>query len=509
MPIPLPNLDDRAYADLVSEARALIPRYAPQWTDHNASDPGITLIELFAWLAEIINFRLNCIPEASEARFVELLGAVFQPASPVTVQLTVTATDLTVDSLVIPRGTPLTAQVPGRTTPLAFETLHDLQLTSAVPGGTLNARQAALLRDQPLGVSNGRPHQLVSLPRGQFVLFEEESGQPFPAFLGVVVGPEEWSYRSSLLQSTGSDRHFTVDVRLNALRFGDGNRGRIPPLGALITASYLSTLGREVNTSPSSVFDLDLTSVALPGPIIQALEQGASFSWSNLGVVQSGANPTTLEEARTGAITSLKTRWRGVTAADLEELALQQTQFQLDRAVCLPELDLTSEQPYAPAPGHVSIIIVPQSEEEMPRPDQETIDGVWAALDQHRLITCCHHVVGPGYTHLRVGARIVRSPRVEGERLGSDIQENLRAFFDPLRGGPEDQGWPFGRDVYASEVYQVIEQTSGVDHVDALGIYTREPEDEWTIVSERLNVPPNNLVHYVALADDLQIWAET
>jgi hypothetical protein len=48
-----------------------------------------------------------------------------------------------------------------------------------------------------------------------------------------------------------------------------------------------------------------------------------------------------------------------------------------------------------------------------------------------------------------------------------------------------------------------------VDHVDALGIYTREPEDEWTIVSERLNVPPNNLVHYVALADDLQIWAET
>jgi hypothetical protein len=72
---------------------------------------------------------------------------------------------------------------------------------------------------------------------------------------------------------------------------------------------------------------------------------------------------------------------------------------------------------------------------------------------------------------------------VEGERLGSDIQENLRAFFDPLRGGPEDQGWPFGRDVYASEVYQVIEQTSGVDHVEALGIYTREPEDEWTIVS--------------------------
>ena len=51
MPISLPNLDDRRWAELVDEGRALIPLYSRDWTNHNAADPGITLIELFAWIA--------------------------------------------------------------------------------------------------------------------------------------------------------------------------------------------------------------------------------------------------------------------------------------------------------------------------------------------------------------------------------------------------------------------------------------------------------------------------
>jgi hypothetical protein len=59
MPLPPLDLDTRTYADLVEEARSLIPRYAPQWTDYNASDPGITLLELFAWLVEQDIYRVN------------------------------------------------------------------------------------------------------------------------------------------------------------------------------------------------------------------------------------------------------------------------------------------------------------------------------------------------------------------------------------------------------------------------------------------------------------------
>jgi predicted phage baseplate assembly protein len=114
MPIPLPNLDDRTFADLTAETRALIPGYAPEWTDHNASDPGITLIELFAWLSEILIFRLNRVSRDSEARFFELLGAALSPAQPARVTLEVTASNLGGEALIIPRGTPFASLAPGQ-----------------------------------------------------------------------------------------------------------------------------------------------------------------------------------------------------------------------------------------------------------------------------------------------------------------------------------------------------------------------------------------------------------
>src|SRR5215831_11799631 len=74
MPIPLPNLDDRVYDDLMAEARTLIPALYPKWTNHNPSDPGIMLVELLAWLVEMLLYQLNEIPEASTAAFLELLN---------------------------------------------------------------------------------------------------------------------------------------------------------------------------------------------------------------------------------------------------------------------------------------------------------------------------------------------------------------------------------------------------------------------------------------------------
>jgi hypothetical protein len=74
MPITLPNLDDRTYADLVEEARALIPAYASGWTNFNASDPGMTLVELFAYVSEMLLYRLNRVPEANVRAFLKLLN---------------------------------------------------------------------------------------------------------------------------------------------------------------------------------------------------------------------------------------------------------------------------------------------------------------------------------------------------------------------------------------------------------------------------------------------------
>ena len=76
MSLPLPNLDDRTFADLVAEGRTLIPRHAPEWTNFNPADPGIALLELFAWLTEMTLYRLNQVPERNIRAFLQLIGVV-------------------------------------------------------------------------------------------------------------------------------------------------------------------------------------------------------------------------------------------------------------------------------------------------------------------------------------------------------------------------------------------------------------------------------------------------
>ena len=80
MPLPAPPLDHRRYQDLVSELIARIPVHTPEWTNFNASDPGITLIQLFAHLGESMIYRTNQIPDRNRMKFLELLGIGLQPA---------------------------------------------------------------------------------------------------------------------------------------------------------------------------------------------------------------------------------------------------------------------------------------------------------------------------------------------------------------------------------------------------------------------------------------------
>src|SRR5215218_1005111 len=82
MPIPNPILDDRSYQQLRDELVRRIPVYTPEWTDHNASDPGITLIELFAFLGENLLYRFNQIPEAAKLAFLRLLQIPLRAAEP-------------------------------------------------------------------------------------------------------------------------------------------------------------------------------------------------------------------------------------------------------------------------------------------------------------------------------------------------------------------------------------------------------------------------------------------
>src|SRR5215510_788734 len=81
MPLTIPTLDDRKYQDLLDEALARIPVHTPEWTNFNRSDPGVTLLELFAFLTENLLYRSNQVPERNRRKFLQLLGVPLQPAS--------------------------------------------------------------------------------------------------------------------------------------------------------------------------------------------------------------------------------------------------------------------------------------------------------------------------------------------------------------------------------------------------------------------------------------------
>ena len=80
MPITPPRLDDRGYEDLVEELLARVPAHTPEWRPQQASDPGRTLLELFAWLGDTLLYRANLIPERQRLAFLQLLGMPLQPA---------------------------------------------------------------------------------------------------------------------------------------------------------------------------------------------------------------------------------------------------------------------------------------------------------------------------------------------------------------------------------------------------------------------------------------------
>lgn len=109
MPLPAPILDDRSYQQLRDELIRRIPVYAPEWTDHNASDPGIALIELFAFLGENLLYRFNQIPDATKLAFLRLLRIPLRPATAARALVTLARTDTQGDAIAVPIGTRIMA----------------------------------------------------------------------------------------------------------------------------------------------------------------------------------------------------------------------------------------------------------------------------------------------------------------------------------------------------------------------------------------------------------------
>jgi predicted phage baseplate assembly protein len=105
MPLPIPNLDDRRFQDLVDEAKRRVMQRCPEWTDHNVSDPGVTLIETFAFMVDQLLYRLNRVPQAHYLRFLDLIGVQLFPPSAARCDTTFRLSAPQEHPVVIPAGT--------------------------------------------------------------------------------------------------------------------------------------------------------------------------------------------------------------------------------------------------------------------------------------------------------------------------------------------------------------------------------------------------------------------
>jgi len=183
------------------------------------------------------------------------------------------------------------------------------------------------------------------------------------------------------------------------------------------------------------------------------------------------------------ALDALHTPQRAVTAEDFELLARNAAQE--DGGPDARVRYVLGSDPHCrcgagegvPAPLAL-IVVVPRQDGARPGPDRELTEKIFDALREARIVATRLHVVGPRYTAGEVTVEIVRKPG--GGLTVASVREAVVRFLDPLTGWFNGEGWPFGRNVFPSELYQMLEGLDGVDHVARLEL--RQRADQGTVV---------------------------
>jgi predicted phage baseplate assembly protein len=616
MALPAPNLDDRRFQDLVDDAKRLVQRRCPEWTDHNVSDPGVTLIETFAYMVDQLLFRLNQVPERNYIAFLDLLGVrLFPPAAaraattfrlsapqPQTVTVpagTQVATvrnernemslftameDLAIvpcelealgassasgsvtdhtdtigypdqqffcfadnprpgDALLVglsnpvpscailmrldcrikgvgvdPTWAPLqweawdgakwveceleedgtgglnkagdvlvhvprshTASViagrragwlrcrytqPEEGQPGYTESPRITSLVAATVGGTVETANVERVENEIIGTAEGVPAQRLKLRRQPVVpvsdmLVLEVAGRE---------GWETWEQVDSFAESGPDDKHFILEPATGEIVLGPLVRnasGEARPYGAVPAKDstmrvpvYYTGGGRHGNVAKGAITVLK-TSI----PYISRVE--------NRRPARGGVDGETVDEAKVRGPVVLRTRDRAVTAEDYENLC-RQVAPEVARVRCVPGSDRE--------PGTVRVLVVPDATDEGGRlrfedlvPADETLDRIATFLDERRCLGARVVVEPPVYQGITVVARIRARRRASTDRLRKEAAEALYRYFHPITGGPDGDGWPFGRPINVGEVYAVMQQLAGTELVEDARLFAADP----------------------------------
>ncbi len=351
-------------------------------------------------------------------------------------------------------------------------------------GGTTEVVNADAIEDEIVGVSEGVAAQRFRLQRAPLV-----AGAPMKVEVAAGDdGWQKWEQVSGFATSAATDRHFTVDTSSGEVVFGpavtepDGairQYGAVPHRAATIRVRrYLVGGGRHGNVSKGRISILR-SSI----PFVQRIE--------NRSPAFGGVDAETLDNAKVRGPITLRTRDRAVTFEDYEQLAHDAApEFARVRAA---EADGTG----------VRVLVVPsvaagdygQIRFEQLVPDPEVLQRITEHLDARRTAGARVVVEPPRYQGITVVARVRARSRFVPEELHSECLTALYNYFHPVIGGPDGDGWPFGRAIHVGDVYSVLQRLAGVAVIDDARLFAADPvTGERGQAVQRLDIDPEALV---------------
>ena len=325
-----------------------------------------------------------------------------------------------------------------------------------------------------------------------------------------------WTARDDLDAAGPVDAAFGFDPAVGSIRFGDGVRGRVPPPGSAVMVSYAGTIGASGNVASARTWSLTDAALnhallgasfastaacvlrnALPAAggadaedIGAAAARAAADLWAHERLVQlcPAGTCATLDQLERDAVLECALPERAATTLDIERNAIDVPGTRVRRARAWSQFDAMA--PCAEASGTVTVIIVPSLPRGQPSPSAGLLRAVKRWLERRRVLCTRLLVVGPDYVVVSVTAAVTAVTGADPARVHADVVDALTTFLDPLIGGPAGRGWPFGRDVYRSEILALVDGVNGVDHVTSLAMFGDGSE----AACSNLCVAPTSLV---------------
>jgi predicted phage baseplate assembly protein len=361
-------------------------------------------------------------------------------------------------------------------------------LTACTVGGTTDAVNAELVLQEDLGEAEGVPGQQFSVRRKPILggfsspVVETSSDE----------GWQEWTSVEHFAESGPQDYHFVLDSVSGLVLFGPAVRdadgslrqyGQVPDKGAQVRIRRYGTGGGARGNVAAGAIQTLRSSL----PFVSKVE--------NRHPAHGGVDGETLEEAKRRGPLLLRTRSRAVTAEDYEIL-VREAAPEVARVRCVPvSQDGTSTA--------VRVLLVPAAASEDSRilfenlvPPAETLSRIAERLDAVRVVGARVVVEPPLYRGVTVVARIIARPRASIDRVRDDSLRELYRFINPLAGGgPDGDGWPFGRPIQAGEIFGRLQQVRGVELVEDVRLFSADPVTGVRgAQAARIDLEPNSLV---------------